>query len=348
MDFTTFPEFDDHEQVMPITDASLGLRGFIAIHRTTLGPATGGTRYFSYASEEEAARDALGLSRTMTYKCALAGVPYGGGKGVLMADPQWPKTVAMMRAYARKVNELGGRFTTGEDVGITEEDLRAMQEESPFINGRPDRGGELGPWAARGVFEAIKAALEVVFGDSRMASRSFAIRGLGKVGGRLCRLIVGAGGTVYVADIDPEAVRRVVGQFPQVRVVGPGEIHRQTVDVYCPCAMGGEFGEQRISELRCRAICGAANNQLVSAEDGRRLHARGILYVPDYVANAGGLINIVAEMDPAGYRREWVLEKVNAIRGTARQVLDIAAHRNEPANEVADRLAEAVFSEKGV
>jgi leucine dehydrogenase len=185
MNISSLPEFDGHESVHFIADKISGLRSFIAIHNTNRGPATGGTRYWHYENEREALRDALKLSRAMTYKCALADVPFGGGKAVILANKK-PKTKALFEAYARGVNLLGGHFTTGEDVGIAEHDLRVMQKESKYINGRPGLAGELGPWAALGVFSAMQAALKAVFGNFEFRGKTFAVKGIGKVGGGLC------------------------------------------------------------------------------------------------------------------------------------------------------------------
>ena len=342
MNITSLPEFDGHESVTFLHDRAAGLRSFIAIHNTNLGPATGGTRYAHYASEEEALKDALNLSRAMTYKCALADVPYGGGKGVIMANRK-PKTKVLVAAYARGVNILGGRFTTGEDVGITEHDLRVMQKESKYVNGRPGLAGELGPWAALGVFSAMRAALKAIFGDSRIEGKTFAVKGLGKVGSELCAHIGKEGGTIMAADIDPLAIRRAKARFPKIKIVSPKEIPFVKADVFAPCAMGGDFTAETIKKLKCAIVCGGANNQLTSREDGTRLHKRGILYVPDYVANAGGLINVAGEMRKNGYHRAWVERKVLGIRNTVSEIIELSHATKKPMHEVADRLAEARF-----
>ena len=198
----------------------------------------------------------------MTYKCALAGVPYGGGKAVLIADPKHPKTKEMLIAYAKRVALLGGNFYTGEDVGINQNDIAIMSSVCPYINGRPGIGGSPGKWAALGVLYAIQSCLKSVFGNEEIRGRAFAVKGLGSVGMELCRLLHEAGGVIFAADINSEKTSHAALKFPGIKIVPPSEIHKQQVDVYSPCALGGEFTEAVIEELRCRIVCGAANNQL--------------------------------------------------------------------------------------
>lgn len=336
-------EFDGHELVNFFYNKTTGLKGFLAIHNTALGPAIGGTRYWPYGSQEEAMRDALRLSRAMTYKCALARVHFGGGKGVILADVRYPKNRAFISSYARVVNLLRGSFFTGEDVGIDKYDVEVMAKVSPFIIGRRGLAGDPGPWAALGVFYAIEAALESALGTSRIQGRTFAIKGLGKVGGELCHLLTERGGKVIGADIDPSKVRSARKRFPKIRIAPPGAIHKESVDVYCPCAMGGEFTEHTIRQLSCHIVCGAANNQLSSPACGDLLRRAGVIYVPDYVANAGGLINVAGELDKRGYSRARVYRKMRGIKKTVRKILELSAKRRQPANRVADTLAERIF-----
>jgi leucine dehydrogenase len=337
-----FPEFDNHELVVQLDDPRAGLRGFIAIHNTNLGPAAGATRYCRYASEEAALRDALRLSRAMTYKCALAGVRYGGGKGVIMVGPKQKKTTALLQAYARRVNELKGLFYTGEDVGLNHRDVSTMAKETKFVIGRSK---QCDPpfWTAVGVFCAIRAGLEAVQGTSEVAGKTFAIKGLGKVGSALCRQLYKAGGHIIAAEIDRERVRSAKKEFPRIHIVSPVLIHRQKVDVYSPCALGNEFTSRTVRELRCKMVCGGANNQLASSKEGKALHRRDILYVPDYLANSGGLINVLAELDRRSLTREALLRKVCAIGKTTRKILAISAAKHLPTSKVADWLAEARF-----
>lgn len=345
-DITKLLEYDDHELVVFADDQKTGLRSFIAIHSTNLGPATGGTRYWRYDSEEEALRDALKLSRAMTYKCALAGVPYGGGKGVIMNHPTKPKSKEMLRAYAEKVNLLKGSFSTGEDIGIEIKDIKILLRYSKYINGKPNVAGDLGPWTALGIFSAIKAALNGVFGNAEIVGRTFAIKGLGKVGLEVCDLIYASGGRVIGADINSEQIKTAKKRFPKIRIAGPLEIHRKRVDVFSPCALDSDLNSKSIAELRCQIVCGGANNQLASQEDGERLRKRGILYIPDYLANSGGLINAVAELDKRGYSRRRVEQKVRAIGQTAKKIIELSLRKNKPTNEIADRMAEQIFNRK--
>jgi len=335
-----FKEFDQHELVVSAFDKHTGLKSFIAIHNSNLGPAVGGTRYWRYASEEEALADALRLSRAMTYKCALARVPHGGGKGVIMANGGRKQ---FMVAYAKRINLLNGSFHTGEDVGLTKEYLATLEKTSKFIIGRERLAGNPSPWAAKGVFYSIVAALEAIFGDSEIQGRTFAIKGLGKVGSTLCGLLYEQGGRLIVADVDVEKVKSLKHKFPKVEIVKSTEIHKQRVDVYAPCALGDEFNKKTIPQLRCQIICGGANNQLASREDGERLHSWGILYVPDYLANAGGLINVVAELDKRGYSRRRVEKKVQGIQKTAQKIIQLSVQTNKSTSEVADSLAEKIF-----
>lgn len=345
MNVSKFPEYDNHELISYFNDAKTGLRGFIAIHNTNLGPATGGTRYFPYKSEEEALRDVLKLSRSMTYKCALANVPYGGGKAVIIANPKIKKSEKFLKAYADRINLFNGKFTTGEDVGIDVKDIDFLSSKSKFIFGRSNVAGDLGPWAALGVFYSIKASLEFIFKSSDFEDRTFAIKGLGKVGYDLLNLIYESGGRkIFVADINTSTLKKAQSKFPEIKIVSPLSIHKQKVDVYAPCAMGGDFNQKNIKDLKCRIICGGANNQLETSEIGFSLHKLGITYIPDYLANAGGMINVLAEHNKSGYKISWVKNKCKEIENTTRKILLQAAKNNKPPILVADLIAESRFS----
>jgi glutamate dehydrogenase/leucine dehydrogenase len=339
-----FNEFDNHEAVINFLDIKSGLRAFVAIHNTNLGPATGGTRYLSYKKEEDALKDALRLSKAMTYKCALAGVPYGGGKAVIMAPKK--RSVALFKAYAERINLLKGSYTTGEDVGIEEKDLRVMHEISPYINGRPAVGGALAPWTALGIEKAIEPALYSVYGSASFSGRKFAVKGLGKIGLALVERILEKGGEVYGADVNAKVVEEAKKIFPELKIVSTHKIRSLKVDVFSPCALGGEIDQKALRELKCSIVCGGANNQLANNNIGEKLHRKGILYIPDYLANAGGLINIVAEMRPQGYSENWVRDRVLNIKNTSKKVIVLSTKTNSPASEVADKLAEAIFKRK--
>lgn len=347
LEIERLPEFDNHELVSYFYDKKTGLRGFVAIHNTNLGPAAGGTRYWPYPSEEDALRDVLNLSKAMTYKCALAGVPYGGGKAVIIANPQKPKTRNFLAAYTRVVNLLKGNFITGEDAGIDERDIDILTKHSKFIVGRKSKGGDLSPWAALGVFSAIQAALSFVFGENHIERKTFTIKGLGKVGGELIGLIYASGGRVIGADINSEKVALARKRFPGIKIVKPEAIHKQKCDVFVPCALGCEINSLTIKEFNCPIVCGAANNQLCEPEDGLLIHRRGILYVPDYLANAGGLINVVGELRKGGYNRKWVEAKCLGIRKTTFEILKLSKKKNLPTSVIADRHAEKIFEKRG-
>jgi len=344
MNIQNYREFNKHEAVINFFDSKSGLRAFVAIHNTNLGPATGGTRYLAYSREEDALRDALRLSRAMTYKCALAGVPYGGGKTVIMASKN--KSAALFKVYAERVNLLRGSYTTGEDVGIEEKDLKVMQKISPHINGRPDAGGDLAPWTALGIKRSMESALKALYGSSSFSGRKFAVKGLGKIGLAVIEKIIEEGGEVFGADVNVGVVKKAKKKYPNLKIVSPRGIRTLRVDVFSPCALGGEIDEQALKELKCSIICGGANNQLSRPEMGEKLHRKGILYVPDYLANAGGLINIVAEMRPQGYSENWVRDRVLNIKNTSKKVIVLSAKTNSPTSEVADKLAESIFKRK--
>lgn len=346
LDISKFPEFDNHELVILFNNKTAGLEGIIAIHNTNLGPAAGATRYLNYPSKGAAISDALRLSRMMTYKCALAGVPFGGGKGVIIAHSKETKSRALLRAYAEKVNLLNGLFYTGQDVGMNRNDVRVMAAKTKFVIGKTNKSNNPPLWTAIGIFYAIQAGLESVFGSRKITGRNFAIKGLGEVGINLCRLIYKGGGNIIASDIDRNKVRLAKKKFPRVKIVSNREISTRRVDVYSPCALGGEFSKESIPWLRCKIICGGANNQLKSKMDGFRLYRAGILYIPDYLANAGGLINVVAELDRGGYNKKKVERQVKNIGRTTQKVIDLSLKRNKPTSEVADEIAESIFKHK--
>lgn len=344
--FEGYKEFDNHESVTFIHDTDSGLKGFIAIHNTNLGPAVGGTRFWYYENEEEALKDALRLSRAMTYKCSLAGVPYGGGKAVLMApapNSKMPKEYAI--AYAKRLISFDCPFFTGEDVGLTEEDVRLLAKQAPTcIIGKPEVGGLPSEWAALSVFYSMKAAMRERFGSESFKGKTVAVKGLGNVGYGLCLLLAQEGAKITGADIKKDMVERAQANVPGITIESTDKIGSLAVDVYAPCALGNEFKASIVPTLSCSIICGAANNQLTSREVGRMLDKRGILYVPDYVANAGGLINVVDELNPAGYSRERVIQNIERIHDTVRNIIQEATTSKRPISDVADEIAERRYT----
>jgi leucine dehydrogenase len=339
----------DHEAVVFINDKKTGLRGFIAIHNTNLGPAVGGTRIQYYKTEQDALDDALRLSRAMTYKCAMAGVPFGGGKAVLMSPKRMARSQKkdFLCSYARRLEFLDGHFFTGEDVGVQAQDIALLDKYSSSIIGRPKVGGLPAHWAVLSVSLALEAALKERFDSESFKGRTFGIKGLGNVGMELCGLILKRGGVVVAADINPARIQLARKRYPSLRVVSSASIHTQAVDVFVPCALGNELTIKTIKELRCAIVCGSANSQLATSEDGMRLFKRNILYIPDYVANAGGLINVVSELHPEGYSRQHVTKRVEKVKGAVEEILTLSRKTNQPTNVIADKIAEKRFKTKG-
>jgi len=338
-----FSDFDNHKALYRFEDAVCGLKGFIAIHNDNLGQATGGTRMFPYKTEEEAITDVLKLSRAMTYKCALAGVRHGGGKAVIIGDPEKDKSKEMLYAYADAVNSLKGSFSTGEDVGISEDDVQSMLEKSRFFNGRRGVAGDPSPYAALSTFYALGTTVEECFGMEGLFNRTVALKGIGKVGTELLKLLTGVGAQIIAADIKPAVVQEVLARYPQIKVVAAEQIHAENAEIFSPCALGGDLNEKTVKEIKARIICGAANNQLAGAAVGNLLFKKNICYVPDYVANAGGLINVVDELEEGGYNRKRVLLRIENIKNTLRTIYLVSRQKNQPPVRVADRLAEEIF-----
>ena len=339
MPLFTHPDFDDHEQVVFARDAAAGLTAILAVHSTSLGPALGGCRIWRYASEDEAVADVLRLSRGMTYKAALAGLPLGGGKSVVLADAQAEKTPAMMRALGGAVERLGGRYIVAEDVGATVADMDAIATERAHVSGTSATVGDPSPWTARGVYLAMQAAARHRWG-SGIEGRTVSVTGLGNVGSNLCRHLAGAGARLVVSDIREDAVRRVV-QETGAATTAPQAAHAAEADIFAPCALGAGLNAQTIPEIRVQVICGAANNQLATPEDGDRLAARGILYAPDYLVNAGGLVSVARVK--LGLDERAAEAKLLAIPATLAQVFRSAEQHGTHPAAAADRLAESRF-----
>jgi leucine dehydrogenase len=328
-----------HEQVVLVADDRTGLRAIIAIHSTALGPALGGVRFWHYDSESDAIRDALRLSEAMTLKAAAAGLDQGGGKVVVMVDPARPRDEAALRALGRAIHELGGRYIAAEDVGATEQDMNWIALETPWVTGvsvRDGGSGDPSPTTAIGVEAGIRAVLTELTGDPSPAGRRIAVQGTGHVGSNVVRLLVAAGAEVLVADLHPEgpeALERDLG----VTVVDHEEILIAECDVLSPCALGAVFTPATIPRLRCRAIAGAANNQLGTIEDGDALHERGIIYAADFIVSAGGIINIAGEF--GGYDAERQRERTRGIEQTVGRVLALARERGVSPARAAELLA---------
>lgn len=336
-------EFDSHQSVTFIHDVKAGLRGFIAVHRGTREmPSFGATRFWKYPSEIGALRDALGLSRTMSYKLAMAGLPYGGAKAVLMAPPHLNgRRQALLKAYAARVNYFSGRFITGTDVGLNQNDLYVMRHASKYMVGMK---GDVTRSTAFGVIQGIKASLQEVFASDDIAGRTFAIQGVGKIGGALLKLLYKEAKYIFIADINRVALAAALRAFPRARAVRAADIHRQSVDVFAPCAVSRSITRKKAGELAAKIVAGGANSQLEDRSAGDILHRRGILYAPDYVVNAGGLISVVDEYEHHDFDAKRVMRRVLGIRKNLEQIFAAARRAHKPTHIVADEFAERHFN----
>ena len=330
------------EQVAFATDDDTGLRAIVAIHSTVLGPGLGGTRFHPFASERAALVDVLRLARGMTYKHAVCGNDLGGAKAVIVGDPQTTRSDALMMAYARFVERLGGRYLTAEDVGTTQVDMDLIRTITSHVTGTSETiggSGDPSPATAWGVYHALRAVAERQWGDATLEGRHVAIAGVGKVGSALARHLAEAGCRLTLADARGDVAHAVAAELG-ARTIDPGVIHTVECDVFSPCALGATINERTISALRCGAVCGCANNQLATAADGERLAAAGVLYAPDYVVNAGGVINIADELAPDGYNRERAWGQVETIHDTVLRVFALADDDDITPARAADRIAE--------
>jgi leucine dehydrogenase len=332
------PHFDGHEQVVFCHDPASGLKAIIGIHSIALGPATGGCRMWPYAGEQAAVDDVLRLSRGMTYKAAVAGLDLGGGKAVIIGDPQRDKSTDLLLAMAGFVNTLGGRYQTAEDVGTTIADMAVMRRATPFAHGFAMPGGDHCPATAFGVFVGLRAAVRHCLGRDNFVGLTVAVQGVGNVGMRLCRYLSEAGAKLIVADVNAAATGQAAQDFG-ARIVSPDAIHREPADVFAPCALGGILTDASIADLTAPVVAGAANNQLAEDRHGAVLRDRGILYAPDYVINAGGLIDVACE--GPDYDVDRVLAKVARIETTLTTIFDQSTTEHRPTNVIADRLAQS-------
>jgi leucine dehydrogenase len=336
-----YPDFDDHEVVQFVTDIHSGLKAVIAVHSSHLGPGAGGVRFWHYAKTSEAIADALRLSRGMSFKNAMAGLPLGGGKAVILADEARTKTPEMLAAYGRAVNRLGGAYVTAEDVGMSVADLVAVSKETRHVSGLPVAegavGGDPGPHTSYGVFLGVKAAVRRKLGKDSLSGLHIAIQGAGSVAGGLARLAAKEGARISVADIDQARAQKLADEVGG-RTVDAGEILMLEADVLSPCALGAILTEESIAALRVPVVAGGANNQLATAKDGDRIDSRGILYAPDYVINAGGIINVASEYLGEG-DEAFVKAKIEQIPGRLDTIWDESAATGRNPAAVADGMA---------
>ncbi len=339
------PDFDDHEGVHLFRDRASGLTAVIAVHSTALGPAAGGVRFWHYADRTDAITDALRLSRGMSYKNAMAGLPMGGGKGVILADAGGVKTPDMLRAFGRAIDTLGGRYVTAEDVGISESDMIAIAGETRFVSGLPvgagAAGGDPGPTTAHGVYLGVCAAARQALGKGDMAGVHVAIQGVGSVGGGLARKLAADGAKLTLADVDADRAKALAAELG-ADVVSAEAIIAVEADIFSPNALGAILNQHSIPLLRAGVVAGGANNQMATPADAARLHARAILYAPDYVINAGGIINVALEYLGQGDRAE-VEARVALIPDRLRTIWAESAATGRPAADVADTMAQALI-----
>lgn len=338
--FWNEPDFDDHEQVMFVRDAASGLSAIIAIHSTHLGPAAGGTRFWHYPEPAAAMRDALRLSRGMSYKNAMAGLPAGGGKAVILADENATKTPEMLAAFARAVEGLGGQYVTAQDVNMSQDDMVALTKHTSHVAGLPGQGGDPGPYTARGVFLGVEAAAKRALGADEMRGVRVAIQGVGSVGGGLARYLAEAGAELTLADINADRAKALADELGG-SVAAVDEILAADADIISPCALGAIITEESVAKIRAKAVAGGANNQLATGVEGKMLLDRGILYAPDYVINAGGIINVLRHIDGAG--DDEINARIDRIPARLESVWRESAETGETPAVVADRMAQRLI-----
>ena len=337
-----------HEQVIFNYDKATGLKAIVAIHDTTLGPALGGCRMWNYETEQTALSDALRLSRGMTYKCAVAGVSHGGGKTVIIGDPRNDKSDELFQALGTYIETLKGRFYTGTDVGTVGMDFVSAAKQSKYLVGLPEEYGGSGNSAiitAFGVWRGVKATAKEAFGSDSLKNLTIAVQGLGKVGYNLLGRLYEEGAKLIVTDVYEESVRRVIEEYPDITVVSPNEIYGVECDIFSPNALGAILNDQTIPLLKCKAICGAANNQLAEPRHGDALQEIGILYAPDYIANAGGLIQVADELQ--GYNKERAFKNASLIYDILLQVYATSKQENLPTYKAADMMIESRIEKIG-
>ena len=335
-------EQHDHEEVLFCYDRATGLKSIIAIHNTTLGPALGGTRMWPYASEAEALSDVLRLSRGMTYKSALAGLDLGGGKAVIIGDARTQKTEAMFRRFGQFVDSLNGRYITAEDVGMSTTEMVNIKKETNSVAGLPEEMGGSGdpsPVTAYGVFCGMKAAAKNAFGSDNLSGRKVSVQGAGNVGRYLVGHLVSEGALVFLTDIHDDKLAAIKAEYPSITLVKPDDIYDLDVDIYAPCALGATVNDETLRKLKCSVICGAANNQLADeAVHGKAVMKKGILYAPDFLVNAGGIINCAWERK--GYNRKAAMGQTEGIYDTALRIFKASADLDIPTYLAANQAAE--------
>jgi leucine dehydrogenase len=340
-------QVDGYEKVLRCRDDDSGLHALIAVHDTTLGPALGGMRMWPYVSEDEALFDVLRLSRGMTFKSAVAETGLGGGKSVIIGDPKRHKSEALFKAMGRFVDSLGGKYITAEDMNIGIPDLEVVKSETRWVTGLSRESGSSGnpsPYTARGCLHGMRAVLEKVYGTDDFSGRRIVLQGVGAVGGRMAVLLKEAGADVVICDINTDLVAELVNDYEFEAV--PEELHLDVeCDIYAPCARGAGINDETIPRLRCKAVAGSANNQLLEPKHATDLRARDILYAPDYVINAGGIINVSVELLPGGYDESEALRRIDRIYDNCKLLFEISDNENISTREASQRLAEQRIAE---
>ena len=334
-------EFDNHEQVVYCHDKASGLKAIIAVHSTKLGPAVGGCRLWDYASDDEALKDVLRLSKGMTYKNALAGLTMGGGKSVIIGDPKTIKSEALFLAFGRFLESLGGRYISAEDVNISTGDIMIANRETNYVSGLEGKSGNPAPFTALGTFLGIKAAVKHKLGLDSVKDVKIAIQGLGSVGLYLCEHLHKEGAKLYVTDINSAAIDKAATEY-NATPIGLDEIYGLDVDVYAPCALGATINDDTMEQFKCSIIAGCANNQLGEARHGETLLEKGILYAPDYVINAGGIINV--SFEAGEYDKDKSTAKVEEIYNTLMTVFERSASEGRSTNVIADEMAQDIIN----
>lgn len=343
MAFFDLPDFDNHEQVVFCSDEESGLKAIIAVHSTKLGAAVGGCRLWDYASDEEALTDVLRLSKGMTYKNALAGLSMGGGKSVIIGDAKSLKSEALFKAFGNALNGLNGRYLSAEDVNITTADIAIANTVTPFVTGTEGKSGNPAPFTALGTFLGIKASVKHKLNRDDLTGLTVAVQGLGSVGFALCEHLHKAGAKLIVTDISSESLDKAATTFGAT-VVGLDEIYHQEADIYAPCALGATINDETIDQIKAKIIAGCANNQLAESKHDQALVERGILYAPDYVINAGGIINVSFEND---YCAEKSTKKVEEIYNTLLKIYTKADNDKRPTGIIADEMAQEIIKNGG-
>lgn len=342
MTITPVPS-SSHEEIYKIQDSDTGLHGYIAVHSTLLGPAAGGLRMRPYATADEALTDVKRLSEGMTYKNAAAGLPLGGGKAVIIGDPGCDKSPELLRAFGRAIDALQGRYFTAEDMGMSPKDMAHLAEATPFVAGLSDgdfASGDPSPITARGIFNAVRTAQKHHCGSAELGGVTVAVQGLGNVGWHLCDLLSMAGASLIITDTDTARIARAVSAF-DATAVETDQIYSVQADIFAPCAIGGILNATTVPQLKVAVVAGGANNQLASPQDGAALHARGILYAPDFVANGGGIINVATEILKISDRAGFVDEKLIALDMTMQAILRQAKAENTCPDAVAIATVQA-------